>query len=193
MSTCNGTRPFGALRLTLRALLGSLMLAAPAWAEQQPYAGFEAREIASLSAEDQRAILAGEGWGLALPAELNGYPGPLHVLELADALDLTDAQRAEVQAIYDAMKADAQKAGRAYVEAEAMVSHMFAAGHADPQRLEMMLQQSASALAELRAVHLAAHLAVTPMLSDAQKEIYAQMRGYDGGHGNAGHGSHAHH
>ena len=27
--------------------------------------------------------------GLALAAELNGYPGPLHVIELADSLRLT--------------------------------------------------------------------------------------------------------
>jgi hypothetical protein len=177
----------------MRAVVVAGALVAPALAKQQPYAGHEAREIATLSAEDQRALMAGEGWGLALPAELNGYPGPLHVLELAEALGLTDDQRGRVQEIYDTMKVDAQEAGRAYVEAEAMVSHMFKAGHANSGRLDMMLQQSAAALAELRAVHLRAHLAVTPMLTDAQKEIYAQQRGYDGGHGTADHSGHAHH
>jgi len=108
-------------------------------------------------------------------------------------LELSDAQRAEVQAVYDAMKVEAQTAGRAYVEAEAMLSHMFKAGHASPQRLKMMLGQSADALAELRAVHLRAHLEVTPILSDAQKEIYARERGYGGGHGDADHSGHANH
>ncbi|MCM2561855.1 hypothetical protein M8756_07310 [Lutimaribacter sp. EGI FJ00015] len=180
--------------MTMRqTLFAALLLATPATAENPPYAGQEARDIASLSAEDQRAIMAGEGWGLALPAELNGYPGPLHVLELADALGLSDSQRTEVQAVFDAMKSDAQEAGRAYVEAEAMVSHMFRAGHANDQRLNMMLHQSAEALAALRAVHLRAHMVVTSMLSDEQEEIYAQKRGYDGAHGGADHGTHAHH
>ncbi|SDI76403.1 Spy/CpxP family protein refolding chaperone [Lutimaribacter saemankumensis] len=164
-----------------------------ALAEKAPYAGMDARDIASLSQEDVDAILAGRGWGLALPAELGGYPGPLHILELADDLNLSDTQRAEVQAVYDAMKADAQKAGSAYVEAEAMLSHMFRMGHADPQRLELMLKRSSDALAELRAVHLRAHLTVTPMLTEDQKEIYARERGYAGGHGHAGHGGHANH
>ena len=40
-------------------------------------------DIKSLSQDDQSALLAGRGMGLARPAELNGYPGPAHVLELA--------------------------------------------------------------------------------------------------------------
>lgn len=175
------------------AALGLMVASVPAVAQDSPYAGMDAREIASLSQADVDAILSGQGWGLALPAELGGYPGPLHVLELADALELSDAQRAEVQAVYDAMKVEAQTAGRAYVEAEAMLSHMFKAGHASPQRLKMMLGQSADALAELRAVHLRAHLEVTPILSDAQKEIFARERGYGGGHGDADHSGHANH
>ena len=74
-----------------------------------------------------------------------------------------------------------------------MLSHMFRMGHADPQRLELMLKRSSDALAELRAVHLRAHLTVTPMLTEDQKEIYARERGYAGGHGHAGHGGHANH
>jgi hypothetical protein len=30
--------------------------------------------------------------GLALAAELNGYPGPIHVLELGDQLNLSSVQ-----------------------------------------------------------------------------------------------------
>ncbi|MFS4582478.1 hypothetical protein [Phaeobacter sp. C3_T13_0] len=42
--------------------------------------GFEAREIARLSEQDIDALRNGAGWSLALPAELNGFPGPSHVL-----------------------------------------------------------------------------------------------------------------
>ena len=48
-----------------------------------PYVGLEAREIKALSEEQRQELLDGHGMGLALAAELNHYPGPKHVLELA--------------------------------------------------------------------------------------------------------------
>jgi len=181
-------------RIRGAAVVALLALAAPATGQDQPYAGQEGREIASLSESDVAALLAGEGWGLALPAELNGYPGPAHVLDLAEQLALTGSQRAEVQAIFDEMKTEAQAVGAEYVAAEAHVSRMFALGHASPGMLEASLATSSDALARLRGVHLAAHLATTPILTGDQREMYAQLRGYDGesgGHGgHAGHGDH---
>lgn len=173
----------------------ALTLSAPLWAGTQPYAGQERREIASLSETDVDAILAGRGWGLAKPAELNGYPGPAHVLELAEELALSDAQRAQVQAIFNEMEAAAKTAGAAYVESEAHLTEVFRMGHASPERLDVLLAASADALARLRMVHLAAHLKVTPILNEEQKQKYARLRGYDdetGGHGTAAHGGHSH-
>ena len=60
---------------------------------QTPYAGMQARPIKALSDQQIADLKAGRGMGLALAAELNGYPGPLHVLELADKLDLSAEQR----------------------------------------------------------------------------------------------------
>ena len=177
------------IRFAAYALLATLP-ALPATAEIQPYAGQDARDVASLSAADVQAILAGEGWGLAKPAELNGYPGPAHVLELAEELELTDAQTASVEAIHDEMKRAAMSAGAEYVASEEHLTKMFRAGHAEPDMLAALLQSSANALSRLREVHLAAHLAVTPLLSDDQKETYARLRGYGGGtggHEGAGH------
>lgn len=187
-------------RLTSLALVAGLALAPFAsLAEDAPYAGQQARDIASLSAADIEALTEGQGWGLALPAELNGYPGPLHVLELAAELQLTAAQRAQVQAIFDAMRAEAQAKGAAYIEAEAHLSRMFRAGHASPERLQQMLDEAGEALAALRQVHLAAHLQVTPLLSDGQRDTYAALRGYgadadhSGGHSGSGSGEHSGH
>ena len=78
---------------------------------QIPYAGLQMRPIKSLSAQQVADLSSGRGMGLALAAELNGYPGPSHVLELADNLDLTTEQRARVQALFDAMKAEAMPLG----------------------------------------------------------------------------------
>ena len=46
--------------------------------------------------------------GLALGAELNGYSGPSHVLELADQLSLTVAQGEQIQQQFNSMRAEAQ-------------------------------------------------------------------------------------
>ena len=58
---------------------------------QTPYAGQQTRPIKALSDQQVADLIAGRGIGLALAAELNGYPGPSHLLELADRLDLSDA------------------------------------------------------------------------------------------------------
>jgi hypothetical protein len=76
-----------ALAVGLVALLSGTSLA------QSPYAGMQTRPIKALSAEQVADLKAGRGMGLAMAAELNGYPGPAHVLELADKLDLSDQQR----------------------------------------------------------------------------------------------------
>src|SRR3954464_14526258 len=74
---------------------------------QQPYAGLQSRSVKALSEAQIADLRAGRGMTLALAAELNGYPGPLHVIELADALALTPEQRTRMQALYAAMKTEA--------------------------------------------------------------------------------------
>ena len=94
-------------------LLILLALATPALAQHaQPYAGLQERPVKALSEREVADLRAGRGMGLALAAELNGYPGPLHVLEHADALGLTPEQRGRSQALFDAMKADAVPLGQ---------------------------------------------------------------------------------
>ena len=73
-----------------------------------PYAGQQARTIKALSDEDIAALRKGEGAGMAKAAELNGYPGPAHVLTLAAQLGLAESQWQEVSAIFDRMNAAAK-------------------------------------------------------------------------------------
>lgn len=155
-----------------------------AWTNHQsgtPYAGQDSRTISSLSAEDIAALEAGEGWGLAKPAELNGYPGPAHILELADRLDLTPDQKAAVEASFAAMNAQARSIGQDLIDAEAALDATFVDG-ATTEDLTAALTRTEAARARLRAIHLSAHLEVTPLLTAAQKHRYADLRGYGGGH-----------
>src|SRR5579872_6516636 len=92
------------------AVLAAIVLAAAGgqalaqMAPAQPYAGLQSREIKALSREEIAELRAGQGMGLALAAELNGYPGPRHVLDFANQLGLTDEQRMRILELFDAMK-----------------------------------------------------------------------------------------
>lgn len=157
-------------------------------AGHQPYAGQDQRRISSLSPADIKALEAGEGWGLAKPAELNGYPGPLHVLELADELDLTDDQRKAVEDSFQRMKSAAIVLGKKLVDAERSLDEAFKSGDMNVSTLETLLALSSQARAKLRDVHLTAHLETTPVLNEAQAKRYQTLRGYGDGHtGHAGH------
>jgi hypothetical protein len=86
----------GSMKIAVLAF--TLLVPAFAWA-QTPYAGMQSRQIKALSDQQIADLRAGRGMGLALAAELNGYPGPSHVLELADQLGLSPEQRSKVQEI----------------------------------------------------------------------------------------------
>ena len=58
-----------------------------------------------------RTCNAGRGMGLALAAELNGYPGPIHAIELAEQLHLSPDQISKLQSLFEAMKAETIRLG----------------------------------------------------------------------------------
>lgn len=154
----------------------------------QPYAGQEQRKISSLSAKDIEQLEKGAGWGLAKPAELNGYPGPAHVLELEDKLSLNSDQKSRIQASFDAMNKRARDIGLELIEAEAALDAAFAAQTISNDDLGKLLEATESARAALREVHLSAHLEITPLLNETQKTRYVELRGYANGHnGHEGH------
>src|SRR4051794_26061952 len=106
------------LRVILTAGFLALSLSA-ASAQSQPYAGMQTRAIKALSDQQIADLKAGRGMGFALAAELNGFPGPIHVLEFGDALALTPDQRTRVQALIDDMKAEARPLGEQLIAQEA--------------------------------------------------------------------------
>ncbi len=163
------------------AMAAALALAAPAAAQShQPYAGQEKRPIKALSAAEIADLMAGRGMGLAKAAELNGFPGPMHVLEHAAALKLSEPQRAAVADIRARMAAAAQALGREIVAAEHALEESFAEKHIDAGGLKTQTDAIAVLMGRLRAVHLAAHIETKALLSEAQVAQYAALRGYGG-------------
>ena len=75
------------------------------------------REVKALSDQQISDLRAGRGMGLALAAELNGYPGRCTPSNLAEQLQLSAAQRQQLQAQYEAMKAEAISVGEKLITA----------------------------------------------------------------------------
>lgn len=143
-----------------------------------PYAGEQSRTIKALSAADVDGYLNGRGMGLAKAAELNGYPGPMHALELSEKLKLTADQKADIQRFFDQMHEEAVRLGKQIVEKETSLDRQFAGREVTPGSLEKTLAELAGLQARLRQTHLQAHLATRRVLSDEQVTAYNQLRGY---------------
>ena len=118
--------------------------------------------------------------GLALAAELNGYPGPSHLLELADKLDLTADQRVRIQGLFDAMKAEAVPLGSRLIEQEAELDRQFAHRAVTPESLKAATGAVAATQGALRETHLKHHLSTVEILNPGQLQRYAELRGYGG-------------
>jgi len=164
----------------------ALILTATAANAQAPYAGMQTRPIKALSEAQVADLRAGRGMGLALAAELNGYPGASHVLELADKLALSADQRAGVQRLFDAMKAEAVPLGSKLIEQEADLDTQFAGRSVTPESLKISTAAIAATQGTLRETHLKYHLSTVALLTPGQMQRYAELRGY-------GHAKHHHH
>lgn len=170
----------------------ALLLSASSLAEPSSYAGEQTRAIKALSEQEIGDYLAGKGMGLAKAAELNGYPGPAHVLDLAAELRLSPEQRARTEALHAQMRSRAIAAGRALVDAENALDRLFASKTATVDGVRRTVREAAERQAEVRFAHLEAHLAQAAILTPEQIAKYAELRGYGAAapHRGHAHGSH---
>jgi hypothetical protein len=145
-----------------------------------PYVGETSRPIKALSEQEVADYLDGKGMGFAKAAELNGYPGPLHVIELSGQLGLSAAQRRDTEAIFDRMRARAVATGQRLVAEERRLDELFASKAISPPLLAQTLDVIASLQRDVRESHLKAHLEQAEVLTAAQVEKYWQLRGYAG-------------
>lgn len=144
-----------------------------------PYAGEQNREIKSLSTSDLEEISRGAGWGLAKAAELNGVPGPVHLLELKTEIALSEKQIVEIQRLFDDMKKKAIAEGQILIESERALETAFREGNLSEAKLKTLLDDIERSRARLRFVHLSTHLKTPKILSEAQIAHYNALRGYE--------------
>ena len=169
------------LKQSVSGLMVVLLFPVVSLGQPSPYAGQQSREIKALSAAEVQGYLSGSGMGFAKAAELNHYPGPKHVLELADSLHLTESQRTQTLNLYESMRQDAIKWGKRLVEAERRLDHLFATQAITEEKLEAVTRDIARYQGELRQVHLRAHLSQRRLLTAQQLQHYDALRGYTSG------------
>jgi hypothetical protein len=142
------------------------------------YAGEEKREIKSLSAADIEELQNGKGWGLAKAAELNGVPGPVHLLEMKEEIDLSAEQIQAIEDNYRMMKQEAVPLGLELIELERELNNHFANRTITNELLRQILQKIAQVHRQLRYVHLSTHLKTPDILKSEQITLYNKLRGY---------------
>ncbi|HJR53672.1 MAG TPA: periplasmic heavy metal sensor [Gemmatimonadota bacterium] len=165
--------------------LGTLARVGCAQEAHSPYAHQGATELKTLSQQEVDDLRNGAGMGLARPAEMNGYPGPRHVMELADSLALSEEQRRAVEEVFDAMQGRARELGSRILDAEKALDAAFAGGQQTEAALATAVAEIARLQGELRTVHLQAHLATRALLTEHQIHEYDRLRGYGSGHDHA--------
>lgn len=165
-----------------RTMIVALALAATAMPARAQHthggAHATAEGIKALSPEQVAEYLNGEGMGLARAAELNHYPGPKHVLELVDSLDLSEDQLRQVRAIRERVAASARELGATIIDKERELDMIFAMAHADAATVEHLTGEIARINGSLRAAHLVAHIETRALLSPEQVQRYDSLRGY---------------
>lgn len=166
------------IRALAAALLSLTAVASALATAPSPYAGQQQRVIKSLSADEQRGWLEGQGMGLARAAELNSHPGPMHALELAEPLALSPAQRTELQALMARHKAEARTLGAEVIRLEAELDRLFAQRRATVDNVQQVSAAIGAAQARVRAAHLTTHVATAALLTPEQIRRYDELRGY---------------
>ena len=144
----------------------------------QPYSGMQTRDVKALSEEQIADLKAGRGMGLAFAAELNGYPGPKHLLELTDDIGLTDQQREKIRQLFGAMQLEAIPIGQALITEEAKLDRGFADRSITEATLKAQVATISEIQGQLRYTHLKYHLATVELLTPEQMQKYATLRGY---------------
>lgn len=174
----NGNGVIASGKAVLNVLAGLLLSMAVHSASSSSYAGEELRRIKSLADQEVQGYLAGHGMGLAKAAELNGYPGPKHVLDLAQELALSAEQIQATTKLFEEMQSQASDLGKKIVALEQELDQHFSNQTISEKLLNSLVLEIGRYKASLRETHLRAHLQQIALLTKQQVQRYIQLRGY---------------
>lgn len=147
------------------------------------YVGQEDRSIKALPPKDIAGLKKGSGTpfgGMAKPAELNGIPGPKHVLDMIEAekLKVTQEQESKIRSVYKKMKSDAISKGEALIRVEKEIDDGFENRSISEEELQEKIDKGVDLYGDLRNIHLKTHLEMLSILNQEQIKKYNKVRGY---------------
>ena len=145
---------------------------------ESSYAGQQSRSIKALSEDEISGLRNGHGMGMAKAVELNHYPGPRHVLDLAEQLKLSEFQVRAAESLYTEMKELAVALGEQIIAEEGALDSLCASGGISEDELETRLLRIGELRGQLRFSHMRAHLRMRQRLSEEQVRMYDELRGY---------------
>jgi len=128
---------------------------------------------------DRDGLLNGEGMGFASVAERNGFPGPKHVLELQEQLRLTPEQTKSAKVLAESVAKEAKALGKEIVRKEEELNMLFITNSISSETLEPKLREIGKLRADVRRIHLLAHLRMKEILTPEQIQQYSKSRGYE--------------
>jgi Spy/CpxP family protein refolding chaperone len=165
-------------RTTLVALAGLLGGAALAGGQHGHSGSHEEghRAAQACATEFEQVVGAGRGFGMAFAADQNGYPGPMHVLELKERLKLSAEQEAKTLHLMHAMFAESTPKSARLLEAEATLRRLFAERTADAAAVRAAVDAAERARRDVRLVHLLTHLKTRDLLTEEQRRLYHEVR-----------------
>jgi Spy/CpxP family protein refolding chaperone len=134
------------------------------------------QRMAAYQREIDQVLADGRGAGLAFAADQNGYPGPLHVLELTRELQITAEQEARMRGLFETMRSEARIRAARLAAAEAKLARLFADRAADESAVRVAVEDAEAARRDVRLVHLLAHLQTHDVLTEAQRQKYHELR-----------------
>ena len=132
--------------------------------------------LGGISEQEKEMLLKGGGLGAGMIAMMNGYPGPKHVLEMGDELELTAAQRESIGTIYGKAKAESVQLGTELVEKDEALAALFTSGSVSTKDVEKRSREIGELQGRLRAAHLNAHVQTHAELTPAQRAKLPTMQ-----------------
>jgi peptidoglycan hydrolase CwlO-like protein len=178
MKLVNSVLTLSLLPLCLTAVAQDASHQCPHMMNSTQHMSHETTSTSGLSDEQRTEYVNGEGMGLARPAELNHYPGPRHVLDNADKLQLSADQLAKTQALFQEVHTKAQALGKEIVAKEDELDSLFRDQRADVEKVSSLTSEIARLQGELRALHLSMHIRERAVLSPEQVAKYDSLRNY---------------
>jgi Spy/CpxP family protein refolding chaperone len=114
------------------------------------------------------------------PSAYADYPVPAHILQWSDTLRLTEEQIKQIEAISDAMNAQAQTLGIDIIALEEQLQELLRAGTASARVTDSLAAELAGLRGEMRSLSRSAYLQANRMLTSGQQAVYAALRGRTG-------------